>query len=212
MSSLIPSQLNIGSGRYFFLDYLNVDIHQQWEPDILLDITKPLFENDQKEYSFTSERFGTITLTEESVDKVIAWHILEHLPNVVTAMTNILRLLKTGGVVHIRVPHELSLGAWQDPTHVRAFNENSWIYYTQWFWYLGWTSHRFQEQEIRYVTSDLGNKMLAKGYKLEKLLLVPRAVREIDITLKKIELSPKEKAYVSQQKVHKVLSTEIYRR
>ena len=209
--SSTPSQLNIGSGRFFFLDYLNVDIHPQWEPDILCDITKPLFD-DQKEHTFESARFGTITLKEACMDKIIAWHILEHLPDLVCAMTNMLKLLKTGGILHIRVPYELSLGAWQDPTHVRAFNENSWIYYTQWFWYLDWTNHRFQEQNISYVPSEIGRKMLARGAKIERLLLTPRAIDEMDITLQKIEVSAEERAVLTQKKVHKIQSTEIYKR
>ena len=42
--------------------------------------------------------------------------------------------------------------AWQDPTHVRALNRNSWLYYTDWFWYLGWLEHRFVLS--RYETLD----------------------------------------------------------
>lgn len=41
--------------------------------------------------------------------------------------------------------------AWQDPTHVRALNENSWTYYTDWFWYLGWYEHRFEIASSTYL-------------------------------------------------------------
>ena len=54
-----------------------------------------------------------------------------------------LALLKDGGRFEIEVPYERALTAWQDPTHVRAMNEKSWLYYTDWFWYLGWFEHRF---------------------------------------------------------------------
>jgi len=43
-------------------------------------------------------------------------------------MTNCLKLLRVGGVFKILVPYDLSYGAWQDPTHIRAFNERSWLY------------------------------------------------------------------------------------
>ena len=45
--------------------------------------------------------------------------------------------------------------AWQDPTHVRAMNENSWIYYCDWFWYLGWVEHRFAVQASGYLDLEL---------------------------------------------------------
>jgi hypothetical protein len=47
-------------------------------------------------------------------------------------MGNFLNLLVEEGELEIVVPYDLSLGAWQDPTHVRAFNENSWRYYCDW--------------------------------------------------------------------------------
>ena len=126
-------------------------------------------------------------------------------------MTNMLELLKVGGVLHIRVPYELSLGAWQDPTHVRAFNENSWLYYTHWFWYLDWKTHRFQECQTSYVPSDFGKKLIKRGAKTERLLLTPRAIDEIDITLQKIEVTPQEREQMAQHKVHKVHSTAVYK-
>ncbi|MBX9715374.1 MAG: hypothetical protein K2X42_02135, partial [Burkholderiaceae bacterium] len=45
--------------------------------------------------------------------------------------------------------------AWQDPTHVRAMNENSWIYYIEWFWYLGWFEHRFEMIGSSYLDLKL---------------------------------------------------------
>jgi len=68
--------------------------------------------------------------------------VLEHITDLKTYMTNCLELLKVGGVMEITVPYDLSLGAWQDPTHCRAFNQNSWLYYTEWSWYLGWEKQK----------------------------------------------------------------------
>jgi len=63
-------------------------------------------------------------------------------------MKSCLDLLKVGGIFEINVPYDLSLGAWQDQTHVRAFNENSWLYYTDWFWDMGWTEARFTSDKL----------------------------------------------------------------
>lgn len=206
----VPKVLNIGSGRFFFTDCLNVDVEKQWTPDILLDLSeKDLFTNGA--VTTPTERFGEITLEEGIIDHIIAWHILEHIPDLIPMMTNLLYLLKEGGTLHIRVPYELSHGAWQDPTHVRAFNENSWLYYTDWFWYLNWQTHRFVVTDQRYVLSPYGDKLQSKKAKMEAILRVPRAVSEIDITLQKIPLSKEEKE-VNFQKVHHLKSTDHPRR
>jgi hypothetical protein len=49
------------------------------------------------------------------------------------------------------VPYEKAATAWQDPTHIRAMNENSWIYYTEWFWYLGWFEYRFEIRKAEWL-------------------------------------------------------------
>ena len=202
----VPKVLNIGSGRFFFTDCLNVDVNEQWTPDLLLDLSeKDLFVNGA--VTKPTERFGDVTLEEGSIDHIIAWHILEHIPDLIPMMTNLLYLLKEGGTLHIRVPYELSHGAWQDPTHVRAFNENSWLYYTDWFWYLNWKTHRFVVTDQRYVLSPYGEKLQLKKAKMEAMIRVPRAVSEIDITLQKIPLSQQEREF-NFQKVRHLKSTD----
>jgi hypothetical protein len=76
-------------------------------------------------------------------------------PNLTTLMTNVLALLTEGGEFHIEVPYERALTAWQDPTHVRALNENSWVYYTDWFWYLGWFTHRFEVAQFEWLDMNI---------------------------------------------------------
>ena len=34
-------------------------------------------------------------------------------------------------------------------------NENSWVYYTDWFWYLGWFEHRFAIESSTYLNLEL---------------------------------------------------------
>lgn len=85
-----------------------------------------------------------VQLDAGAVDRVHANNVLEHVPDLPCLMTNVLALLKEGGEIEIEVPYEKAPTAWQDPTHIRAMNENSWIYYTDWFWYLGWHDHRFE--------------------------------------------------------------------
>lgn len=71
-------------------------------------------------------------------DEIHMNHILEHLPNTIGVLTEVWRVSKPGGKVHIRVPHYSGIYAWKDPTHVRCFTsesfgyfgENPWSYYT----------------------------------------------------------------------------------
>jgi 2-polyprenyl-3-methyl-5-hydroxy-6-metoxy-1,4-benzoquinol methylase len=72
-------------------------------PDALLDIGQPL----EAAHTLTTRRFGTITLCDNTFDAIIANDVLEHIPNLITAMGNCLRLLKPGGTFHIHVPQSL---------------------------------------------------------------------------------------------------------
>ncbi len=124
----------------------------------------------------------------------MALDVLEYISELTEAMTNCLALLRDGGVMRIHVPYDLSFGAWQDPMHVRAFNERSWWYYCEWFWYLGWTTARFDLIRLEYGFSPLGTKMKEEGVNDEDIARTPRAVDQIRILLRKRALTPEEQA------------------
>lgn len=71
-----------------------------------------------------------IPLPDNSVGVLNASHILEHLKDPVKSMREIHRVLAHGGWAFIEVPSTEGRGAWQDPTHVSYWNENSFLYYT----------------------------------------------------------------------------------
>jgi len=119
--------------------------------------------------------------------------VLEHVPDLPAAMTNCLRLLKIGGELLVKVPYDLSYGAWQDPTHVRAFNERSFLYYTDWFWYLGWIDYRFDVAEMKYGYSPLGRELGERGTPREEILRTPRAVDELQVRLRKRATTDEER-------------------
>jgi hypothetical protein len=93
----------------------------------------------------------------------------------------------------VGVPYDMSYGAWQDPTHVRAFNERSWLYYTDWHWYLGWTEARFDLQSLEMVLSPLGQR-LAQSMPAEDVHRQPRAVDSMKAVLVKRRLTEEERA------------------
>jgi glycosyltransferase involved in cell wall biosynthesis len=72
-----------------------------------------------------------IPLPDNSVGVLNASHIIEHLHDKTKIMGEIHRVLAPGGWAFIEVPSTDGRGAFQDPTHVSYWNENSFMYYTQ---------------------------------------------------------------------------------
>jgi glycosyltransferase involved in cell wall biosynthesis len=70
-------------------------------------------------------------LDDNSVGVINASHIIEHLRDPIHTMSEMHRVLCHGGWAIIEVPSTDGRGAWQDPTHVSYWNENSFLYYTR---------------------------------------------------------------------------------
>ena len=171
-------KLNLGSGKDWRKDCINADIQASKKPDWVLDITRV-------PWGKTIEtRLGKFKVQCGMFQEIIANDVLEHIPDLVTAMTNCRDLLCKGGQMHIHVPYDLSLGAWQDPTHVRAFNENSFLYYTDWHWYLGWED-KFTLTQMGYELTQIGYDMLERKVPQEVVFRTPRAVDALQVILTK---------------------------
>jgi SAM-dependent methyltransferase len=187
--SLLPRTLHVGSGKDFRPDHFNIDINAAWGPDAVLNLASPALIGS----TVDTQRFGEVTIQEGYFDTLIANDVLEHIPDLTGAMTNALRLLRSGGVFQISVPYDLGLGAWQDPTHVRAFNENSWLYYTDWHWYLGWTEARFDTLKVEFQPSVFGAELVQAGKPLPEILRTPRAIDNMQVALRKRYLQEPER-------------------
>ena len=183
------TKINLGSGKDYKIGFLNLDIKPNTNPDLILDLSKiinfPLVLN--------SKYHGNVTLQENQFIEIIAIDVLEHVQNLELLMTNCLKLLRVGGKFIISVPYELSYGAWQDPTHVRAFNQNSWIYYTDWFWYLGWFDYKFDLLELNFIPSALGKNLIDKNIDKDVILSTPRAIESMSVIFVKRQTNIDEK-------------------
>lgn len=188
-AAALPATLHLGSGKDFRADCLNVDVNPAWGPDAVLDVADPALIGSVVE----TQRFGPVRLTPDSFELAIANDVLEHIVDLSTAMTNVLRLLKPGGVFEALVPYDLSHGAWQDPTHVRAFNERSWTYYCDWHWYLGWTEARFDVQDMKFQLSPYGQSLRDAGKSIEEIARTPRAIDAQRVRLRKRYLQESER-------------------
>jgi SAM-dependent methyltransferase len=144
-------RLNLGSGKDYLPGWINVDILERSQPDLVLDLSRKI----TLPITLRSATLGEVTLAPGSLQVIHANNVLEHVGDLPTLMTNALDLLADDGILAIEVPYERARTAWQDPTHVRAMNENSWIYYTDWFWYLGWFNHRFAIAHFEYLDERL---------------------------------------------------------
>jgi hypothetical protein len=186
-----PSDAAVGSGKLYDPNMFNIDNDKRWHPDIVADIAdRELFARE-----YPSRRFGMLRLQRGWFDSITATHVLQHIPDLVSAMTNCLALLCEGGLLRVTVPYDLSYGAWQDPTHVHAFNERSWLYYCEWYWHVGWTESRFDLIEQSFHNSPWGDTLAARGCAADEILRSPRAVDEMRVVLRKRRLTEDELAY-----------------
>lgn len=189
----LPSKLNFGSGKDWKEDFLNVDIQSLVNPDVVCDLCSSSLYHQ----THHSRRFGSFSFQKGMFTQIVAYDVLEHLPDLVTAMTNCLDLLAIDGEFHIKVPYDLSLGAWQDPTHVRAFNENSWLYYTQWYWYLGWKEARFAIKSFTFIPTSFGEQLKNQGLSIDEISRTPRAIDSMHLILVKESVQDISTTYFS---------------
>ncbi|WP_406420753.1 glycosyltransferase [Streptomyces sp. NBC_00873] len=73
---------------------------------------------------------GRLDLPDDSVGLLRAVDFLEHVPAKIPLINELYRLLAPGGMLLSRTPSSDGRGAYQDPTHVAYYNENSFWYYT----------------------------------------------------------------------------------
>lgn len=177
----VPRKLNLGCGGDRHPGYINVDIDPAWQPDILADLNKPI----PADSAVQTSRFGSIVLQSGGFDEIVAYDVLQYIRDLDAFMKSCLDLLAEGGMLRVRVPYDLSLLAWQDPRHVRAFNEKSWDCYADGFWQLGWKRARFTLLQSQIVLSDYGKELQKKGMRPEEIARQARAVDWMVVTLRK---------------------------
>jgi glycosyltransferase involved in cell wall biosynthesis len=86
---------------------------------------------DQENADIICDLNDGIPLPDNSVGVLRASHLIEHLYDKNKIMKEIHRVLADGGWAFIEVPSTDGRGAFQDPTHVSYWNENSFWYYTR---------------------------------------------------------------------------------
>ena len=104
-------KLNLGCGIDIKSGWINLDSVAIPGVDVVHDIEKlPL-------------PFGN-----EAFDEILAQDVLEHV-DYIPVLKDLHRILKTGGALHIRVPHFTSKNNFVDPTHKKLFSVNTWDFF-----------------------------------------------------------------------------------
>jgi SAM-dependent methyltransferase len=109
--NLLP--LDLGSAHSKPTGYHGVDIHAGPAVDTVANLD------------------GKWPFADNSVGIVRAWDAIEHFKDPINTFNEAWRVLAPGGMFMIEVPSTDGRGAWQDPTHVAFFNQNSFWYYTR---------------------------------------------------------------------------------
>jgi predicted SAM-dependent methyltransferase len=96
-------KISIGSGEKRIEDYINCDYDKNANPDYCFDLEKDPFPFD-----------------DNSVDEVLASHVLEHLGDgYFHCIKELYRVCKHNAIIHVFVPHHRNDNFADDPTHKR---------------------------------------------------------------------------------------------
>jgi SAM-dependent methyltransferase len=105
--------LDLGAAHARPRGYVGVDRVAAPDVDIVADLPAPL------------------PLPDDSVGVIRAFDFLEHVADKVGLINELYRLLAPGGLLLSETPSTDGRGAFQDPSHVAFYNENSFWYYTE---------------------------------------------------------------------------------
>jgi hypothetical protein len=108
--------LNLGCGRKYLPEAVNVDINPRANPDISHDLNSLPW-----------------PLPDHCFDEICAYDIIEHLQDVMATMREIYRVARDEAIVRITVPHFSCSNSYSDPSHVRSFGYFSFDHFTGMF-------------------------------------------------------------------------------
>jgi len=109
-------KLDLACGQNRTEGYFGIDIAPGEKVDAVVDLTQ---------FPWPIES--------DSVEDIVCNHYVEHTPDLIKFMDEVYRILKPGGKIKVISPYYNSVRCWQDPTHLRAISEASFLYFNkQW--------------------------------------------------------------------------------
>ncbi len=94
-------KLNLGCRDEYKKGFINIDYNKEFSPDVVWDLNKTPYPFKDGEINYI---YGS--------------HVFEHLKDRFKVLKELLRILKIGGIIHLKVPHVSSAFAHTEQTHV----------------------------------------------------------------------------------------------
>ena len=108
----MPRILDVGCGVHKQPGAIGIDRNPATSADVLCNL-------DRFPYPFRDNSF----------DRVLAIHVIEHVADVMATMEEFHRLVRPGGTVRIETPHYTDFSSFCDPTHRSHLNSFSFRYF-----------------------------------------------------------------------------------
>lgn len=127
-------RVNLGCGNDLRDGYINVDASAAVNPDKVWNLEET-----------------PLPFDDNSVDEILANHVMEHIHNFIPLMHDIHRICKPGARIHIKTPFYASWGQFNDPTHVRFFSPFTFNYFNTWTNY----SHEVSADKVAFEPAKI---------------------------------------------------------
>ena len=143
-----------------------------------------------------------IPLEDDSVDEFLLSHVIEHIQNTLPLMQELYRVAKPGAKAVIRLPHGASDDAWEDPTHVRSYFQQSFGYFAQPNYWRADYGYRgdWQPEKLYLVVSKeaygeatvevIRTEIMSKRNVVREMIVELRAIKPIRQPLRELQVQP----------------------
>lgn len=108
-------KLNIACGQQRQEGFIGIDKVKTEATDIVWDL----------------EDFPWQPIPDNCIDEALISHYVEHTKDLIKFMDELYRIIKVGAKCTVIAPFYNSMRAWQDPTHLRAISEATFLYYNK---------------------------------------------------------------------------------
>ena len=146
-------KLNLGCGEHKKEGYVNVDWSPLNNPDVVQDL-------NAMPYAFENDSF----------DLIEAFHVLEHLDKPFAVMSELHRILKPGGILHVKVPH-FSRG-FTHAEHAHGFDVTFPLYFRKDFTTSGFFGVEYTLVSLRLRWLAFLHLMPSMGYGSSTIMLL----------------------------------------
>lgn len=127
-------KLNLGCGRNPMDGYVNLDRADLPGVDVVHDLS-----------------VHPLPFDDDTFDEIIGIDLIEHIADPLSLMAELWRIAAPDALCSFALPYGSSDDAWEDPTHVRPYFINSWMYFAQPTYYRADYGYRADWQAERII-------------------------------------------------------------